>query len=131
MKQSTTEYLKVIGCFQESCQATTGCGLGPTSGSRVPALNVVPKNDSTNDRTSKSPLEEKVLGVIPLVLLYLVAFSSKDNNLSNAGKYQKNRKCLHQEMLQQKHCKPTISGRFKNLEFVLANLPLAGCSRMD
>jgi hypothetical protein len=34
--------------------------LGPTSLRRVPALDVRPKNDSTNDR-SKSPLEERFL----------------------------------------------------------------------
>jgi hypothetical protein len=32
----------VICCFQESGQAT-GCGLGPTSGCRVPALDLGPR----------------------------------------------------------------------------------------
>jgi hypothetical protein len=38
----------VICCLQESGQAT-GCGLGPTSGSRVPALDVGQKNDLRKD----------------------------------------------------------------------------------
>jgi hypothetical protein len=60
----------VIGYSQESSQATTS-GLGP--GSRVPALDEGPKKDLTNDR-SKSPLEEKVFAVIPLVVVLIPTF---------------------------------------------------------
>jgi hypothetical protein len=56
-----------------SSSQATGCGLGPTSSCRVPSLDVGPKNDSTNDR-STSPLEEQVFGVIPLVPLFTVSF---------------------------------------------------------
>jgi hypothetical protein len=60
-------------CFGISSSQATGYGLGPASSCRVPALDVGPKNDSTNDR-STSPLEEQVCGVIPLVPLFTVSF---------------------------------------------------------
>jgi hypothetical protein len=51
----------------------TGCGVCPATSCRVPALDVGPKNDSTNGR-STSPLKAQVFGVIPLVPLFTVSF---------------------------------------------------------
>jgi hypothetical protein len=63
----------VICCLQESRHAT-GCGLGPTSGSRVPALDVGPKNDWMNEQLQQVSTGGEGVAVIPLVLLFIVSF---------------------------------------------------------
>jgi hypothetical protein len=53
-----------------SSQAT---GCGAASSCRVTALDVGPKNDSTNDRSTSS-LKEQIFVVIPLVPPFAVSF---------------------------------------------------------
>jgi hypothetical protein len=53
----------LCGVVVISSSQATGCG----------ALDVGPKNDSTNDH-STSPLKEQVFGVIPLVPLFTLSF---------------------------------------------------------
>jgi hypothetical protein len=61
------------GVLIRSSSQATGCGAEPASSCRVPALDLGPRNDLTNDR-STLPLEEEVLGVIPLVPLFTSSF---------------------------------------------------------